>query len=471
MLQVIESINGILWDYILLFVLLGFGIYITIRLGFPQFTRLFPSLMGLIRDIKEGGEVAEGEMTPLQSLTTAIAAQVGTGNIIGVATAIASGGPGAAFWMLVSGFFGMPTIFAEAVLAQKYRTKRNGEIVGGPAYYIEGGFKNKSVAKVFAVFFAIMAVISLGFVGILVQSNAVVTSFQDSLGVDKMISAIILLIVVVLIIFGGVDRIGKFTEIAVPVMGAVYIFGGLLIIVFNIDMVIPAIRDIFVGAFKPEAIMGGALGITMQSALRFGLARGLFSNEAGMGSTPHSHAVSKTNHPVSQGLLAMIGVFMTTFVICSVTVIANMLSGSYGQYVSGEITDVVMTQNGFASVFGSFGGPFLSIALSAFSLTTIIGWAFFAEANVKFLFNNKKLIPIFRIFVFVAVFIGQFITGDMVWQLADLTMGLMALPNIIALFILTKDVIAIYDDYKAQEKAGGEITYNYDVEVAPTDVE
>lgn len=465
MLELIQSFNNVLWNYILLFVLLGYGIYITIKLRFPQFTRLFPAIGKLLKGIKEGVEVEEGQMTPFQSLATAVAAQVGTGNIVGVATAIAMGGPGAAFWMLVSGFFGMPTIFAEAVLAQKYRGVKNGEVVGGPAYYIQKGIKNKTLSKIMSYFFAIMAIIALGFVGILVQSNAVVTSFQDSLGVNPMISAIILLIIVVIIVSGGTQLIGRFSETAVPIMGGLYVLGGIVIIALNLNMVIPALELIVVGAFRPEAIMGGALGIGFQTALRFGLARGLFSNEAGMGSTPHSHAVAKTDHPVNQGFIAMIGVFMSTFVICVTTVIANLLSGSYEQYVTGEISQIVMTQTGFSNVFSTLGGPFLSISLASFSLTTIIGWCFFAEANVKFFTANRKAVLLFRIGVFAAVFAGQFIAGDMVWELADFAMGLMALPNIIALFFLTKDVTEIYNDYKYKEKNGLEMTYDYDVEI------
>nr|WP_244325442.1 alanine:cation symporter family protein [Dolosigranulum pigrum] len=246
-----------------------------------------------------------------------------------------------------------------------------------------------------------------------------------------------------------------------------YILGGLITVVLNIDLLIPVLRDIVVGAFKPEAIYGGALGIGMQTAIRFGLARGLFSNEAGMGSTPHSHAIAKTDHPVKQGFIAMIGVFMSTFVICLTTVMMNLMSGSYGQYVNGEINQIIMTQTGFSNVFGQLGGPFLSIALAFFSLTTIVGWSFFAEANVKFITSNKWVLRVFRLVVFGALFAGQYISGEFVWELADMAMGMMALPNIIALFFLTKDVVEVYNDYKYKEKNGLELTYDYNITINP----
>lgn len=467
MVNFVQSFNNVLWNYILLIVLIGCGVYTTIKLKFPQFTRLFPAMAQLIRDIKNDVEVEEGEMTPFQSLSTAVAAQVGTGNIIGVATAVAMGGPGAAFWMIISGFFGMTVIFSEAVLAQKYRGERAGEVVGGPAYYIQKGLKNKKVSKFLSYTFAVLCIFALGVVGVMVQSNAVVTSFRDSLGINPLISAVVLVGIVSGVILGGANRIGKFTEMIVPTMAVLYILGGLITVVLNIDLLIPVLRDIVVGAFKPEAIYGGALGIGMQTAIRFGLARGLFSNEAGMGSTPHSHAIAKTDHPVKQGFIAMIGVFMSTFVICLTTVMMNLMSGSYGQYVNGEINQIIMTQTGFSNVFGSLGGPFLSIALAFFSLTTIVGWSFFAEANVKFITSNKWVLRVFRLVVFGALFAGQYISGEFVWELADMAMGMMALPNIIALFFLTKDVVEVYNDYKYKENNGLELMYDYNITINP----
>ncbi|WMM25478.1 sodium:alanine symporter family protein [Tissierella sp. MB52-C2] len=459
---IVSFVNTILWDYVLIFGLIGVGIYMTVRLKFPQFTRLFPALKEMVAGIVNKEEVEEGKMTPFQALSTAVAAQVGTGNIVGVATAIAAGGPGAAFWMLISAFFGMATIFSESVLAQKYRETKDGELVGGPAYYIKNGLKSKGLA----VFFSITAIIALGIVGIMVQSNSVAGSVSQAFGVPVIAVTIGLAIVVALILMGGMGRIASFAETVVPIMACAYILGSLAIIVMNYANFIPAVKSIFIGAFSPGAIGGGVLGITVQQTVRFGLARGLFSNEAGMGSTPHSHAVADTKHPAEQGFTAMIGVFISTFLICTSTVMVNIASGAYNIGISAaEMTQgaTVMTQNGFAAGFGSFGGMFLSFCLSFFSLTTIVGWYFFAESNVKMVLNAKPVtINAFKGIVLTALVIGTVIDPTFVWELADMFMGIMAVPNIIALFLLSKEVKYILDDYDSKIVAGKlHWTYEY----------
>ena len=451
---IVGFVNTILWDYVLIFGLIGVGIYMTVKLKFPQFTRLFPALKEMIAGIVNKEEVEEGKMTPFQALSTAVAAQVGTGNIVGVATAIAAGGPGAAFWMLISAFFGMATIFSESVLAQKYRETKDGELVGGPAYYIKNGLKSKGLA----IFFSITVIIALGIVGIMVQSNSVAGSVSEAFGVPVVAVTIGLAIVVALILMGGMGRIASFAETVVPIMAGAYILGSLAIIVMNYANFIPAVKSIFIGAFSPGAIGGGVLGITVQQTVRFGLARGLFSNEAGMGSTPHSHAVADTKHPAEQGFTAMIGVFISTFLICTSTVMVNIASGAYNAGISAaEMTQgaTVMTQNGFAAGFGSFGGMFLSICLSFFSLTTIVGWYFFAESNVKMVINAKPVtLNAFKGVVLTALVVGTLIEPTFVWELADMFMGIMAVPNIIALFLLSKDVKYILDDYDSKVAAG-----------------
>lgn len=460
---IVVFVNTILWDYVLIFGLIGVGIFMTIRLKFPQFTRLFPALKQMINGIIKKEKVEEGKMSPFQALSTAVAAQVGTGNIVGVATAIAAGGPGAAFWMLVSAFFGMATIFSESVLAQKYRETKDGELVGGPAYYIKNGLKSKGLA----IFFSISCIVSLGVVGIMVQSNSVAGSVSSAFGVPVIAVTIGLALVVALILMGGMGRIASFAETVVPIMAGAYILGSIIIILMNIGDFVPALKSIFVGAFTPGAIGGGVLGITVQQTIRFGLARGLFSNEAGMGSTPHSHAVADVKHPAEQGFTAMIGVFISTFLICLSTVMVNIASGSYNtnipaaQMVEGA---TVMTQNGFAIGFGTFGGMFLSICLSFFSLTTIVGWYFFAESNVKYLFNSKPLtINTFKGLVLTALVIGTMIDATFVWELADMSMGIMALPNIIALFLLSKEVRFILDDYDSKMLSGN-LCWEYEYE-------
>ncbi|WP_162288520.1 sodium:alanine symporter family protein [Tissierella sp. P1] len=452
--ELVGFVNTILWDYVLIFGLIGVGVFMTVRLRFPQFTRLFPALKKMIQGIMNKEEVEEGKMTPFQALSTAVAAQVGTGNIVGVATAIAAGGPGAAFWMLISAFFGMATIFSESVLAQKYRETKDGELVGGPAYYIKNGLKSKGLAT----FFSITCIIALGVVGIMVQSNSVAGSVSSAFGVPVIAVTIGLAIVVALILMGGMGRIASFAETVVPIMAGAYILGSLVIIFMNLGNFVPAVKSIFIGAFSPGAIGGGVLGITVQQTIRFGLARGLFSNEAGMGSTPHSHAVADAKHPAEQGFTAMIGVFISTFLICLSTVMVNLASGAYnGNIPAAQMVEgaTIMTQNGFAAGFGTFGGMFLSICLSFFSLTTIVGWYFFAESNVKnILSTNSITINAFKGIVLTALVIGTLIDPTFVWELADMSMGIMAVPNIIALVLLSKEVKFILDDYDSKVLRG-----------------
>lgn len=456
----VEMINTVLWDYVLIFALMGIGIFMTIKLKFPQFTRLIPGLRKMIADIANKEKAEEGKMTPVQALATAIASQVGTGNIVGVATAIAAGGPGAAFWMIVSAFFGMATIFSEAVLAQKYRENKDGELVGGPAYYIKNGLKSKWLA----VFFSITAVVTMGIVGTMVQSNSVAGSVSSAFNIPVIAVTVGLAIVVTLILMGGMGRIASFAETVVPIMAGAYILGSLVIIALNLGGFITAIKSIFIGAFTPGAIGGGALGITVQQTVRYGLARGLFSNEAGVGSTPHSHAVADVKHPAEQGFSAMIGVFISTFLICTSTVMVNTAAGSYNSTIPASVmaeSATVMTQNAFTLNFGSVGGMFLSVCLSFFSLTTIIGWYFFAESNVKFLFNAKPVtLNTFKVIVIASLIIGTLIDATFVWELVDMTVGLMAIPNIIALFALSKDVRSILDDYDSKVLSGN-ISWEY----------
>ena len=459
--EIVSFVNTILWDYVLIFALIGVGIYMTIKLKFPQFTRLFPALKKMVVGIVNKEEVEEGKMSPFQALSTAVAAQVGTGNIVGVATAIAAGGPGAAFWMIISAFFGMATIFSESVLAQKYRETKDGESVGGPAYYIKNGLKSKGMA----LFFSITAILSLGIVGIMVQSNSVAGSVSTAFNIPVAAVTIGLAIIVALILMGGMGRIASFAETVVPIMAGAYILGSLIIIVMNIADFGPALKSIFVGAFTPGAIGGGVLGITVQQTIRFGLARGLFSNEAGMGSTPHSHAVADAKHPAEQGFTAMIGVFISTFLICLSTVIVNLTSGSYNVNIpAAQMVEsaTVMTQTGFSTGFGTFGGMLLSICLSFFSLTTIVGWYFFAESNVKYIFGSSKFIlKSFKGIAIAALVVGTMIDATFVWQLADMAMGIMAIPNILALFFLSKEVKFILDDYDSKLLSGN-ISWEYE---------
>lgn len=428
--------NDLLWNHVLIFCLLFTGIFLSVKLKFVQLRRFKFALSALFG--KESRERAHSNgISPFQAFSTAVAAQVGTGNIVGVASAIACGGPGAAFWMMLSAFFGMATIFTEAVLAQTYREERNGIIVGGPAYYIRNGMKNKYLAY----FFSFSCIAASMAIGIMVQSNAITKSIGEAFSVPMKFVSVGVVLVAGMILIGGLKRIASFAEKIVPFMAMCYILATITIL-FKFHRHIPdAVTMIFEGAFRPEAIGGGALGIGIRQTVRYGLARGLFSNEAGMGSTPHSHAVARAKHPADQGFVAMIGVFISTFLICMSTVVINLVSGSYDPNVSAAVTAksyVLMTQKAFVISFGPKGEIFLSICLSMFALTTIVGWYYFAESNVRFIFNDKKwIIGLFKAIVMVLLFKGGMMATGIVWDLADFFMALMVLPNILALLMLS----------------------------------
>ena len=445
----VDFVNELLWDKFLIFALMGTGIYYTLRLGIPQISKIGPGFKQAFGGIfKRTDEETDGEMTSFQALATAVAAQVGTGNLAGVATAIASGGPGAIFWMWVSALFGMATNFGEAVLAQKYSEEIDGERTGGPAFYIANGLKNKKIAKFLAVFFAVSIIIALGFVGNMVQSNSIATAVHAAFGINKVVIGIGTAIFVSLILVGGMSRIASFTELVVPFMALLYIIGSFVILFKNPSTIIPGFKSIFVGAFTTQAAIGGALGVTMKNAVRFGIARGLFSNEAGMGSTPHAHAVAKVKHPAQQGMVAMVGVTIDTLVICTATALINITTGSYLilDANGNGLTGIEMTQKAFELGLGSFGLSFIAIALFFFALTTIIGWYFFGEANIKYLFGAKA-VGVYRIIVIGFVVLGSVMQVGLVWDLADMFNGLMVLPNLIGLLILAPQAAAIVKDY------------------------
>ena len=445
----VNLVNGLLWDNFLVYALMGTGIYYTIRLGVPQISKIGPGFKQAFGGVFGKKEKAEdGEMTSFQALATAIAAQVGTGNLAGVATAIAAGGPGAIFWMWISALFGMATNFGEAVLAQKYSQTIAGERTGGPAYYIANGLKNKTIGKFLAGFFAISIIIALGFVGNMVQSNSIATAVNAAFGINKLAIGIATAIFISLILVGGMKRIASFAELVVPFMAALYIVGAFIILFRSPETILPGFKSIFVGAFTTQAAIGGALGVTMKQAVRFGIARGLFSNEAGMGSTPHAHAVAKVKHPAQQGMVAMVGVTIDTLVVCTATALVNITTGSYlmTDAAGVALTGIEMTQKAFEIGLGSFGLSFIAIALFFFALTTIIGWYFFGEANIKYLFG-PKVVNAYRIIVIGFIVLGAVLKVDLVWDLADMFNGLMVIPNLVGLLILAPQAAAIVKDY------------------------
>lgn len=455
MLEFVKGVNSLLWDFLLIFLLCGTGIYFTFKLKFIQVRKFKESFKLTFGKVKFGKKAGNDGMSSFQSLATAIAAQVGTGNLAGAATAIVSGGPGAIFWMWVSAFFGMGTIFAEATLAQEFKTKENGQVTGGPAYYLSRGLKNKKVGRGLAVFFSITIILALGFIGNMVQSNSIGGAFESAFNIDPRVIGVIMAILAGLIFMGGVKRIASFTEMVVPVMALFYIIGSLYIIVVNGAEILPAFKMIFIGAFNPGAVLGGALGVTVKNAVRYGVARGLFSNEAGMGSTPHAHAVAKVSHPSEQGLVALMGVFIDTFIILTMTALVILTTGVLGSTdASGELVKgIALTQSAFSVGMGSFGGIFIAIALFFFAFSTIIAWYFFGESNVKYLFGQKAVTP-YRILVMIFVFLGSCMQVDLVWQLADTFNGLMVLPNLIGLLALSPIVFKRYNEYQSGKFEG-----------------
>ena len=435
----IEQASDILWNSLLLFLLVGTGVFFTIRLRGVQLRRFGEGFHRVFGNFTLRGKEADDQgMSSFQALATAIAAQVGTGNITGCATALVSGGPGALFWVWVSAFFGMATIYAEAVLAQRYRTTVNGKVTGGPAYYIRAAFKG-TFGKVLAGVFSVLIILALGFMGNMVQSNSIGDAFHNAFGMSHLAVGIVVAVIAAFIFLGGVQRIAAVTEKIVPIMAAFYIVGCVVILVMNYKTLPNAFTQIFVLAFNPQAMAGGVAGVTVQQAMRFGVARGLFSNEAGMGSTPHAHALAKVNHPREQGAVAILGVFIDTFVVLTLTGLVLITSG----LIPDGLTGTALTQAAFSQAFGGFGPVFIAICMFFFAFSTIIGWYFFGQSNFKALFGEKAL-PVYSVIVVVFILVGSTLKVDLVWAMADFFNGLMAVPNLLALLALS-GVVAVID--------------------------
>ncbi|WP_151409587.1 alanine/glycine:cation symporter family protein [Anaerococcus sp. Marseille-P9784] len=442
MLEIIGKLNSVIVDYLLTFALVASGIlflFLNRGVQFRKFGAAFKQTFGGMFKKSDDG------ISSFQALAVAIAAQVGTGNVAGVATAMVSGGPGAIFWMWIMSLFGMGTIFAEAVLAQKYRVKdEDGNWVGGPAYYITNGLKNKGLAGFLSKFFAIMIIIALGFFGNMTQSNSIAGAVNAAFPkIPLVVIGVIIAIFAALVFIGGIDRIANFAQLVVPFMAVIYIIFAILTLVKFREHIGPSFKLIFQAAFTPEAAAGGALGFGIRQAIKYGVARGLFSNEAGMGSTPHAHATANVDHPAQQGLTAMVGVFIDTIVICSATALIVLVTDS----MDSGLTGALLTQKAFEIGFGRLGLVLLAVALTFFAFTTIIGWYYFGETNIKFLFGKKGLTP-YRIIVIAFIVVGSFQKIDLVWSLSDLFNSLMVIPNVIALFILRNDVKDLLNDYE-----------------------
>ena len=463
LLKIAATINAYLSDYILLILLIGVGLFYSIRTRFVQVRCFGEGMKKTFGNLSLKGGKQEAGMSSFQALATAIAAQVGTGNIVGASGAILTGGPGAIFWMWVIAFFGMATIYAEATLAIKTReTDADGNIHGGPVYYITTAFKG-GFGKFLAGFFAISATLALGFMGAMVQSNSIGGNIENAFGIPAWVMGVVLVILCGLIFLGGVSRLASVTEKLVPIMAGIFLIGGLAILVARIQYIPQTFGMIFKYAFQPSAIIGGGIGYALKTAISQGAKRGLFSNEAGMGSTPHAHAQANVKDPHDQGVVAMIGVFIDTFIVLTLNalVIISTLYTKDGVLANGyvgEITETIsknnLAQTAFGSIFGSsFGGMFVAVCLLFFAFSTILSWNLFAKINVQWLTkNNKVAFYIFTVIALVFVFLGTVASNDLVWELTDMFNNLMVIPNAIALFALGKMVSVVKKNREKIEK-------------------
>ena len=433
MLEILNRLDSFVWGPPLLILLVGTGIYLSLRLGLLQIFRL-PRAFRLIF---VSDEEHQGDVSSFAALCTALAATVGTGNIIGVATAIKTGGPGALFWMWVAAFFGMATKYAEGLLAIKYRRKdAHGAMAGGPMHYILLGMGEKW--RPLAIFFAIAGIlVALLGIGTFTQVNSITEAMQNTIQLPPAVTASILAILVALVIFSGIQSIARVSTKVVPFMAAIYILGTVTVLAVNLDRLLPTLQLVFSSAFSQTAAVGGFAGASMRMAIQNGVARGVFSNESGLGSAPIAAAAAKTKEPVEQGLISMTGTFIDTLIICSLTGLTILVTGVWNSDLNG----VRLTQAAFSTIFSSFGPVLLTIFLVLFAFTTILGWNYYGERCFEFLFG-VKYIRLYRIIFVAMVLLGGFIELEAVWVIADIVNALMALPNLIALLALSPVIIA-----------------------------
>ncbi|TPG91274.1 alanine/glycine:cation symporter family protein [Haemophilus haemolyticus] len=436
--SILSAIDSFIWGAPLLILLSGTGLYLTLRLGFIQI-RYLPRALGYLFKKDKGGK---GDVSSFAALCTALAATIGTGNIVGVATAVQAGGPGAIFWMWLVALLGMATKYAECLLAVKYRVRdKNGFMAGGPMYYIERGLGIKWLAKLFALFGVMVAFFGIG---TFPQVNAITHAMQDTFNIPVLVTAIIVTLLVGLIILGGVKRIATASSVIVPFMAILYVTTSLVIILLNIEKVPDAISLIIYSAFDPQAALGGAVGFTVMKAIQSGVARGIFSNESGLGSAPIAAAAAQTHEPVRQGLISMTGTFLDTIIVCTMTGIVLVLTGAWN---NPELAGATVTNYAFAQGLGtSIGATIVTVGLLFFAFTTILGWCYYGERCFVYLIGIRG-VKLYRLAYIVLVGLGSFLHLNLIWIIADIVNGLMAFPNLIALIGLRKVVIEETKDY------------------------
>ena len=436
--SILSAIDSFIWGAPLLILLSGTGLYLTLRLGFIQI-RYLPRALGYLFKKDKGGK---GDVSSFAALCTALAATIGTGNIVGVATAVQAGGPGAIFWMWLVALLGMATKYAECLLAVKYRVRdKNGFMAGGPMYYIERGLGIKWLAKLFALFGVMVAFFGIG---TFPQVNAITHAMQDTFNIPVLVTAIIVTLLVGLIILGGVKRIATASSLIVPFMAILYVTTSLVIILLNIEKVPDAISLIIYSAFEPQAALGGAVGFTVMKSIQSGVARGIFSNESGLGSAPIAAAAAQTREPVRQGLISMTGTFLDTIIVCTMTGIVLVLTGAWN---NPELAGAIVTNYAFAQGLGaSIGATIVTVGLLFFAFTTILGWCYYGERCFVYLVGIRG-VKLYRLAYIVLVGLGSFLHLNLIWIIADIVNGLMAFPNLIALIGLRKVVIEETKDY------------------------
>ncbi len=464
LLPIVQKINAYLSDYILIVLLIAVGLYYSIRTRFVQVRCFGEGMKQVFGNMSLKGGKQKSGMSSFQALATAIAAQVGTGNIVGASGAILTGGPGAIFWMWVIAFLGMATIYAEATLAIKTReTDANGNVHGGPVYYIKQAFKGR-FGKFLAVFFAVATTLALGFMGAMVQSNSIGSTSETAFGIPAWIMGLILVVVCAFVFLGGVQRLASATEKIVPIMAGLFLIGGLVVLGVRVKYIPETFGMIFKYAFQPAAIIGGGIGYALKTAISQGAKRGLFSNEAGMGSTPHAHAQANVDHPHKQGVAAMIGVFIDTFIVLTLNALV-IISTLYtadgplhecGAVGASGLTKASLAQTAFGVVFGEkFGAIFVAICLFFFAFSTILSWNMFGRINANYLFgrkNPKLCTAVYNLIGLVFVFLGTLASNDLVWELTDAFNYLMVIPNAMALFVLGGVVVKSFQNRKASDR-------------------
>ncbi|MDY9926658.1 sodium:alanine symporter family protein [Methanosarcina sp.] len=451
LLETLTKIDEFIWGPPLLVLLVGTGVFLTWRLGLIQVLSL-PLALRYVLKSRRSEIGVQGDISSFAALSTALSATIGTGNIVGVATAIKTGGPGALFWMFIAAFFGMATMYSESLLAVKYRTvDANGQMSGGPMYYIKNGLGHKRYSKILAPLFAFFGInVALFGIGIFPQVNAIVDSARIAFNVPEILSAVVISLLVAFVTLGGIRRIAAVAQLMVPFMAVAYVLGCLLIIGLNLEKIPETFALIISSAFTGTAARGGFLGAGVMLAVRMGIARGIFSNESGLGSAPIAAAAAKVREPARQGLISMTGTFFDTIVVCLMTGTVLIMTGSWTENLSGAY----MTSYAFSTELAEIGSYIVTVGLIFFAFTTIIGWNYYGERCTEFLFGVKGILP-YKIIYILIVASGAFLTLDVIWVLADIVNGLMAIPNLIALLALRKviktETIQYFEELKAEE--------------------